>query len=130
MHVLKLEWEGIAWVNITTTVASFPWPGLPNGAHFSLSYHPESDTMNLHQSRKEPSVSPKDKPYIRIAQWPSAEMEEMARILFARYWQQVWIPFDMAKYQYPPFVKSQGARHTGRSPGCKNKAGNPLFTGR
>jgi len=25
---------------------------------------------------------------------------EMVKIFFTRYWQQVWMPFDMAKYQF------------------------------
>src|SRR6202000_2563909 len=97
--MLKLKWEKIGWLNITPWVTSFPWPGLPDDVHFSISYNANSDIMNLHLSRNVQGVTPEDKPYIRIAQWPKAEMEEMVQILFSRYWKHVWIPFDLARYQ-------------------------------
>lgn len=101
----------MGWINIAKTVASFPWPGLPKDVHFSFSYSPNSDIMNLHLTRNVPGVSPDNKPYIRIAQWPKAEMEEMARIFFYWYWEQVWVPFDMSKYQYRASAKGYKARY-------------------
>jgi hypothetical protein len=111
MQLLKLEWEKVGWINITTMFTLFPWQGLPQDVHFTFSYHPGSDMMNLHLSRNIAGVSSENKPHIRIAQWPKAEMEEMAKILFYRYWQQAWRPFDMAKYQYRPSAKGQTARY-------------------
>ena len=100
MRGLKLEWEKMGWINIAETVSSFPWPGLPADVHFYFSYSPNSEMMNLHLTRNVRGVRPENKPYIRITQWPGAEMEEMVKIFFTRYWQQVWMPFDMAKYQF------------------------------
>jgi len=111
MPWLKLEWEKLGWINIGSAVASFPWPGLPPDVHFSVSYNSESDSMNIHLTRNAPGVPPENKPYIRIAEWPRAEAEEMAKMLFARYWYHMWEPFNMATYQYPPSSKGQEARY-------------------
>src|ERR1700744_1947923 len=111
MQLLKLEWEDMAWLNITDAFALFPWPGLPDDVHFTFSYHPNSDTMNLHLSRNVRGVPPRDKPQIRIAQWSKAEMEEMVRIFFYHYWQRMWTRFDMQKYQYRLAAKGSAARY-------------------
>lgn len=111
MSSIKFEFEKIGWINIAETVASFPWPGLPKDVHFSFSYNPNSDTMNLHLTRNVPGVSSDNKPHIRIAQGPISEMEEMARIFLYRYWEQMWVPFDMSKYQYRASAKGYKARY-------------------
>ena len=111
MQLLKLEWEKMGWINVAETVSSFPWPGLPSDVHFSFSYNPNSDKMNLHLTRNCRGVVPGDKPQIRIAQWPKAEMEEMAKMFFCHFWERVWKPFDMQKYQYRPFAKGRAARY-------------------
>ncbi len=111
MQSLNLKWEKVGWVRIAQSVASFPWPGLPSDVHFSLSYSPNSDFMNLHLSRNLPGVPPDNKPQIRIAQWPKAEFEEMAQIFLYRYWERIWTPFDMQKYQYRPMAKGTAARY-------------------
>ena len=100
MLVQKIKWDNVAWVNITDTVLSFPWPGLLPDMHFSISYHPKSDKVNLHLTRNVPDVPENNKPKIRLAECQKADMEEMAAILLHRYWQKVWIPFDMRPYQY------------------------------
>ncbi|MDO6435581.1 hypothetical protein Q4E93_33515 [Flavitalea sp. BT771] len=111
MTLFKLKWENMGWINMAESVASFPWPGLPEDVHFSVSYAPNTDEMNLHLSRNLPGLPSGDKPRIRIAQWPKAEAEEMARLLFIRYWQQFWEPFDMPKFQYRRSAKGQAARY-------------------
>ena len=109
MEWLKLEWKDVAWVHLAEKFTSFPWFGLPADVHFTLSYHPDSDMMNLHLTRNSPGVNNNNKPQMRIAQWPKSQFEEMARIFAYRYFNKVWEPFDMRKYQRRGSAKNRGA---------------------
>ena len=111
MQSLKLELEKIGWIYIAETVSSFPWPGLASDVHLSFGYSPNSETINLHLTRNVKGVAPGNKPYIRIAEWLKTETEEMARLLFCRLWEQMWVPFDMRKYQHRSSPKGRHARY-------------------
>jgi len=101
----------MGWIRIADAVSSFPWSGLPPDVHFSLSYNPKSDLMNLHLTRNVGGVPKENKPQIRIAQFPKAQAEEIVKIFFYRSWQEMFSPFDMARYQYRRSAKGQGARY-------------------
>jgi hypothetical protein len=109
MPWLKLEWEKLGWINIGSAVASFPWPGFPPDVHFSLSYNSGSDRMNLHLTRNVPGVPPENKPYIRIAEWPNSEAEEMAQMLFCQILAPYVGTFQYGEVSIPPVFERSGS---------------------
>lgn len=98
----------MAWLNLGKTVASFAGSALPGNVHFSISYHPDSEYINLHVTKNVGSQT--DKPKIEILKVKKDEAEALFRVFMHGWWQAMLCPFDMRAYQSRRSVATRNAR--------------------
>jgi hypothetical protein len=108
MKPTYFSWENMAWLNFGKTVTSFAGSALPGKVHFSISYHPDSDYINLHVTKNEGSQT--DKPKIEILKVKKDEAEALFQVFMHGWWQTTLCPFDMRAYQSRRSVAARNAR--------------------